>query len=167
VLLQDTILFSGSVAENIAYGRDVSRSDVERAAALAGAAEFIAALPDGYDTVLGPGGVGLSGGQRQRLGIARVLLRDPPVLILDEPTTGLDAAREQRVLAGIASLMRGRTTVLITHSMSLARQADLVAVLENGRLVEVGEPDTLLAARSKFQDLWLTQLQHEVVEGRA
>jgi ATP-binding cassette, subfamily B, bacterial len=167
VLLQDTILFSGSVAENIAYGRDVSRSDVERAAALAGAAEFIAALPDGYDTVLGPGGVGLSGGQRQRLGIARVLLRDPPVLILDEPTTGLDAASEQRVLAGIASLMRGRTTVLITHSMSLARQADLVAVLENGRLVEVGEPDTLLAARSKFQDLWLTQLQHEVVEGRA
>jgi ATP-binding cassette, subfamily B, bacterial len=167
VLLQDTILFSGSVAENIAYGRDVSRSDVERAAALAGAAEFIAALPDGYDTVLGPCGVGLSGGQRQRLGIARVLLRDPPVLILDEPTTGLDAASEQRVLAGIASLMRGRTTVLITHSMSLARQADLVAVLEDGRLVEVGEPDTLLAARSKFQDLWLTQLQHEVVEGRA
>jgi ATP-binding cassette, subfamily B, bacterial len=167
VLLQDTILFSGSVAENIAYGRDVSRSDVGRAAALAGAAEFIAALPDGYDTVLGPGGVGLSGGQRQRLGIARVLLRDPPVLILDEPTTGLDAASEQRVLAGIASLMRGRTTVLITHSMSLARQVDLVAVLEDGRLVEVGEPDTLLAARSKFQDLWLTQLQHEVVEGRA
>jgi ABC-type multidrug transport system fused ATPase/permease subunit len=96
-----------------------------------------------------------------------VLLRDPPVLILDEPTTGLDAASEQRVLAGIASLMRGRTTVLITHSMPLARQADLVAVLEDGRLVEVGEPDTLLAARSKFQDLWLTQLQHEVVEGRA
>ncbi len=167
LLLQDTILFSGSVAENIAYGREVHRSDVERAAALAGAAEFIAALPDGYDTDLGPGGLGLSGGQRQRLGIARVLLRDPPVLILDEPTTGLDAASEQRVLAGIASLMRGRTTVLITHSMALARQADLVAVLEGGRLVEVGEPDTLLSSRSKFQDLWLTQLQHEVVEGRA
>jgi ATP-binding cassette, subfamily B, bacterial len=167
VLLQDTILFSGSVAENIAYGREVSRCDVERAAGLAGAAEFIAALPHGYDTILGPGGLGLSGGQRQRLGIARVLLRDPPVLILDEPTTGLDAASEQRVLAGIASLMHGRTTVLITHSMPLARQADLIVVLEGGQLVELGEPDTLLAARSKFQDLWLTQLQHEVVEGRA
>ena len=142
VLLQDTILFSGTVADNIAYGRNVSRDEVETAAAVAGAAEFITALPAGYDTVLGPGGLGLSGGQRQRLGIARVLLRDPPVLILDEPTTGLDAASERRVLAGIASLMQGRTTLLITHSMTLARSADLVAVVDGGRVVEVGEPST-------------------------
>jgi ATP-binding cassette, subfamily B, bacterial len=155
VLLQDTILFSGTVAENIAYGREVGRAKVEEAAALAGASEFIAALPAGYDTVLGPGGLGLSGGQRQRLGIARVLLRDPPVLILDEPTTGLDAVSERRVLSGIASLMRGRTTVLITHSLSLARSADLVAVMDEGRLVEIDQPDRLLARGSRFRQLWV------------
>jgi ATP-binding cassette, subfamily B, bacterial len=154
VLLQDTILFSGTVAENIAYGREVARVKVEKAAALAGASEFIAALPAGYDTDLGPGGLGLSGGQRQRLGIARVLVRNPPVLILDEPTTGLDAVSERRVLSGITSLMRGRTTVLITHSLSLARSADLVAVMEEGRLVEIDEPDRLLARGSTFRELW-------------
>jgi ABC-type multidrug transport system fused ATPase/permease subunit len=136
----------------------VTRATVENAAVAAGAAEFIAELPDGYDTVLGPGGLGLSGGQRQRLGIARVLLRDPPVLILDEPTSGLDAASEQRVLAGIAALMHGRTTVLITHSMTLACQADLVAVLDEGHLVEVGEPSRLLSTGSQFRHLCTTQL---------
>jgi ATP-binding cassette subfamily B protein len=158
VLLQDTILFSGTVAENIAYGREVTRTNVEEAATAAGAAEFIEALPEGYDTVLGPGGLGLSGGQRQRLGIARVLLRDPPVLILDEPTTGLDATSERRVLGGISSLMRGRTTVLITHSMTLARQADLVAVLHEGRIVEAGEPAILLSSGAEFRHLVTTQL---------
>jgi ATP-binding cassette, subfamily B, bacterial len=161
VLLQDTILFSGTVAENIAYGREVGQANVERAAALAGASEFIAALPDGYDTVLGPGGLGLSGGQRQRLGIARVLVRDPPVLILDEPTTGLDAVSERRVLSGIASLMQGRTTVLITHSLTLARSADLVAVMDEGRLVEIDEPERLLARGSTFRQLWARRREGE------
>jgi ATP-binding cassette, subfamily B, bacterial len=157
VLLQDTILFSGTVAENIAYGRQVPVARVAEAAALAGAGEFIAKLPQGYDTPLGPGGLGLSGGQRQRIGIARVLLRNPPVLVLDEPTTGLDAESEERVLAGISSLVEGRTTIVITHSMALARSADLVAVLADGRLVEVGEPARLLTTHSRFRTLWLTQ----------
>ena len=115
---------------------------------MAGAAEFIADLPQGYDTLLGPGGMGLSGGQRQRIGIARVLLRDPPVLVLDEPTTGLDAESERQVLAGIFSLIEGRTTILITHSMTLARSADLVVVMADGRVVEVGHAASeLLATR--------------------
>ncbi len=153
VLLQDTILFTGTVAENIAYGRPASDDAIRLAAGLAGADEFVRALPDGYATLLGPGGTGLSGGQRQRIGIARVLLRDPPVLVLDEPTTGLDAESEARVLAGITSLVEGRTTVLITHSLALARTADLVAVLDQGRLVETGPPEELLARESRFQAL--------------
>lgn len=157
VLLQDTILFSGTVADNIAYGREVPFARVAEAAARASAAEFIAELPEGYDTLLGPGGLGLSGGQRQRIGIARVLLRNPPVLVLDEPTTGLDAESEQRVLDGIFSLMNGRTTLVVTHSMALARSADLVVVLAGGRIVEVGPPRELLERQSAFRLLWLTQ----------
>ena len=111
--------------DNIAYGiaRDAPR-EVEAAARAAAAHDFIAALPDGYDTELGPQGVGLSGGQRQRIGIARTLLRDPPVLLLDEPTTGLDEASERELLDGLRALMAGRTTILITHSPRLARLAD-------------------------------------------
>ena len=157
LLLQDTILFSGTVAENIAYGRRAPLADIRGAAELAGAAGFVAGLADGYDTLLGPGGVDLSGGERQRIGIARVLLRDPPVLVLDEPTSGLDAVTEAHVLSGITSLMSGRTTLMITHSMALARSADLVAVLVDGRLVELAEPATLLGRDSTFRRMWDTQ----------
>jgi ABC-type multidrug transport system fused ATPase/permease subunit len=157
MLLQDTILFSGTVAENIAYGREAPLDQIHRAAELAGAAGFVESLTDGYDTLLGPGGVDLSGGERQRIGIARVLLRDPPVLVLDEPTSGLDAAMEAHVLTGIDSLMRGRTTLMITHSMALASVADLVAVLQDGRLVELGDPATLLARDSQFRRMLTTQ----------
>jgi ATP-binding cassette, subfamily B, bacterial len=157
VLQQDTILFSGTIRENIAYGRIAAAWRIEQCAELAGAMEFINDLPRGLDTVLGPGGAGLSGGQRQRIGIARVLLRDPPVLVLDEPTTGLDALSERRVLDGIFSLMEGRTTIVVTHSLPLARRADEVVVMAGGRIVEVGPPEELLTRRSAFGTLWSTQ----------
>jgi ATP-binding cassette, subfamily B, bacterial len=134
VVLQDTVLFSGTVHDNIAYATDAAREDVIAAARSAAAHEFICGLPDGYDTDLGPQGLALSGGQRQRIGVARTLLRDPPVLVLDEPTTGLDAASETAVLDGLQALMRGRTTILITHSARLARTADRVVELTGGRV---------------------------------
>jgi ATP-binding cassette subfamily B protein len=162
VLLQDTILFSGSVRDNIAYGTDADLATVEEVARAAGALSFIQALPDGFDTMLGPGGVGLSGGQRQRIGIARVLLRDPPVLVLDEPTTGLDAASEALVMAGLNRLVEGRTTILITHSAALARNADQVAVMAAGRVVEYGVPEQLLATDSAFLRLTGTQRRSDV-----
>ena len=156
-VLQETALFSGTVAENIGYGTDASREQVVAAARAAGVHEFVAVLPEGYDTPLGPGGVGLSGGQRQRLAIARSLLRDPAVVLLDEPTTGLDAASERTVVASLERLLEGRTTVLVTHSLRLARRADQVVVLEGGRVVEQGSPRRLLAAPSRFRRLAATQ----------
>jgi ATP-binding cassette subfamily B protein len=130
VVLQDTVLFSGTVHDNIAYATDATRAQVEAVARAAAADEFIRGLPDGYDTDLGPQGAALSGGQRQRIGIARTLLRNPPVLVLDEPTTGLDSAAETAVLDGLKALMDGRTTILITHSQRLADTADRVVDLQ-------------------------------------
>jgi ATP-binding cassette subfamily B protein len=136
VVLQDTVLFSGSVRENIAYGTDATPAQIVDAAKAAAAHDFIQSLPEGYDTELGPQGAGLSGGQRQRIGIARTLLRDPPVIILDEPTTSLDRDSEDAVLEGLDRLMRGRTCLLITHSPRLARTADRILELDHGRIVQ-------------------------------
>ena len=144
VVLQDTVLFSGTVHDNIAYASEATREDVVAAARSAAAHEFICGLPLGYDTDLGPQGVALSGGQRQRIGVARTLLRDPPVLVLDEPTTGLDAASEAAVLDGLQALMRGRTTILITHSQRLADTADRIVELTPHE--PAGELDGLLDA---------------------
>ena len=130
-----------------------TRAAIVDAATTAGAHEFIARLPDGYETKLGPAGIGLSGGQRQRIGIARVLLRDPAILILDEPTTGLDAASEDELMGGLERLMSGRTTLLITHSTGLARRAERVVVVADGRVVEDGPPERLLAELRVFRDM--------------
>ncbi len=157
VLLQDTILFTGSVRDNIAYGTDADMGRIREVTEAAGALRFVQSLPDGFDTMLGPGGVGLSGGQRQRIGIARVLLRNPPVVVLDEPTTGLDAESEVQVMAGLERLIDGRTTILITHSTALARSADHVAVMADGRVVEYDTPQRLLTRDSAFRRLTSTQ----------
>jgi ATP-binding cassette subfamily B protein len=137
VVLQDTVLFSGSVRDNIGYGSDATHEQIVEAAKAAAAHDFICRLPDGYDTELGPQGTGLSGGQRQRLGIARTLLRNPPIIILDEPTTALDPESEAQVMEGLDRLMRGRTCVLITHSAALASTADQIVELDHGRITEV------------------------------
>jgi ATP-binding cassette, subfamily B, bacterial len=141
LVLQDTVLFSGTVAENIAYGVEASPDEIEAAAKAAGAHAFVSQLPEGYETELGPRGIGLSGGQRQRIAIARTLLRDPAVLVLDEPTTGLDAESEAQVLDGLSSLMRGRTTIIISHSPRLLEHADRVVSIADGRLVPEDAPD--------------------------
>jgi ATP-binding cassette subfamily B protein len=144
VVLQETVLFTGTVEENIAYGTDATHEQVVAAARAVVAHEFIRELPRGYDTRLGPQGVGLSGGQRQRIGLARTLVRDPRILVLDEPTTGLDADSEAQVIAGLRALMRGRTTIVMTHSMSLADGADQIVRLDGGRIVAHGAPAEML-----------------------
>jgi len=153
LVLQDTVLFTGDITENISYGHEAPAAKVIAAAKAAGAHAFITQLPEGYDAALGPRGVGLSGGQRQRIAIARTLLRDPPVLVLDEPTTGLDAEAEAHVLRGLDVLMRGRTTILITHSLALAQKADRVVVVDKGRVVQEGPPNELLAEHGPFRRL--------------
>ena len=152
-LLQDTALFSGTIAENIAYAVDATPDEIVSAAKAAQAHDFVQALEQGYETELGADGAGLSGGQRQRIGIARVLLRDPAILVLDEPTTGLDATTESELLESLDELQRGRTVLLITHSIALARRADRVIVLEEGRVVDQGAPDDLLARVGLFREL--------------
>lgn len=159
VVLQETLVLHASVRENIAYARpDASDAEVERAARTADAQEFIAALPGGYDCIVGQKGRLLSGGQRQRLAIARAILRDAPVLLLDEPTTGLDAASERRVVAPLFKLMAGRAAILVTHDLGLAALATRVLVLARGRVAQEGTPAELLARPGPYA--WSYQLQH-------
>jgi ATP-binding cassette subfamily B protein len=142
LVLQDTWLFQASIHDNIAYGRpEASRADVERMARAAHAHDFIQRLPEGYDSVVGPRGATLSGGQRQRIAIARAMLRDAPILILDEPTTGLDPHTEALVLAALKRLMVGRTTIVIAHGAAPLTGADQILVIDRGRVVERRLPE--------------------------
>ncbi len=146
IVTQDTFLFHDTVEYNIAYGRpDATREDVERAARLAQAHDFIVALPEGYATSVGERGVKLSGGQRQRLAIARAFLKDPPILILDEATSDLDAESEFLVQQALSDLMKGRTVLVIAHRLATVKNADRVLVVHGGRIAEMGTHDSLMA----------------------
>jgi ABC-type multidrug transport system fused ATPase/permease subunit len=155
LLLQETLIFDGSVQDNIAFGRpDASDAEIVAAARAADAHDFITSLPAGYDTPLGQQGRRLSGGQRQRIAIARALIRDAPVLVLDEPTTALDAPSSARILAPLRRLMKGRTTIIISHSLATIRAATTVLVLDEGRIVERGPFDELIARGVAFPRLF-------------
>ncbi len=155
IVTQESVLFHDTVHENIAFGQPggASREDVERAARVANAHDFIAALPRGYDTVIGDRGHTLSGGQRQRLTIARAVLRDPQVLILDEATSNLDTESERLVQEALQQLMRGRTALVIAHRLSTVQHADRIVVLQDGRVVEEGRHEELMAGAGAYRKL--------------
>jgi ATP-binding cassette subfamily B protein len=158
VVLQDTLLFAASARDNIAYGApDSTPEAVEAAARLANAHDFIQALPQGYDTVLGERGITLSGGQRQRIAIARAAIRKTPLLVLDEPATGLDGDNERAVLKALRRLARGRTTFVITHDLQVAARADRIFYLDRGRVLESGTHAELMAAGGSYATLYRQQ----------
>ena len=155
VLLQETLVFDGTVRENIAYGKPgATEEEIEAAARAADAHDFIAALPEGYDTLVGQKGRLLSGGQRQRLAIARAMVRDAPVLVLDEPTTGLDAESGEKVMRPLRRLMSGRATVVISHNLMTVREASEIVVLEGGRVAERGSHADLLDRDGAYARLY-------------
>jgi ATP-binding cassette subfamily B protein len=155
MLMQEALILHGTVRENIAYARPEATDEAIVAAALAaGADEFVRRLPDGYDTLLGERGRTLSGGQRQRIAIARALLADAPVLILDEPSTGLDVVARSELLPPLRRLMRGRTTIIISHDLLTVRDADRIAVLEDGQIRATGSHDELLSEGGIYERLW-------------
>ena len=145
IVLQDPVLFQGSIAENLRYGRlDATPQEIEEAARAAHAHEFIAHLPRGYDTPIAEAGGGLSGGERQRLSVARAIIKNAPILILDEPTSSLDAISEEIVFAALRRLRAGRTTIVIAHRLSTVRDADRILVLDGGRIAAQGRHEELL-----------------------
>ena len=154
VLQQDVFIFADTIRENIRYGRpDATDDEIVEAAKRAEIHEEILALPNGYDTFVGERGVMLSGGQKQRISIARVFLKNPPVLILDEATSALDSVTEQRIQASLDALSEGRTTLIIAHRLSTIRNADRVAVIENNHILEQGKPSELIARGGAFAAL--------------
>jgi len=160
IVQQDVFLFDGSVRDNIAYGRhDATDAEVEDAARRANAHEFIVNLPEQYDTFIGERGVRLSGGQQQRLAIARAILKSPQILILDEATSNLDTESEQLIQASMAELLAGRTTFMIAHRLSTIRRADLILLMEDGRVVERGTHQELMEARGLYHDMVLRQME--------
>lgn len=158
VVPQDGMLFGGSVRDNIAYGRpDATDQTIEAAARVAQIHDFISSLPDGYASRVGERGVTLSGGQRQRLAIARAIVKDAPIVLLDELTTGLDSESEALVIAALARLLEGRTAIITAHRLSTIRRADVVVVLEEGRIVESGSHDRLMALGGRYRNFYELQ----------
>jgi subfamily B ATP-binding cassette protein MsbA len=159
-VLQDTMLFRGTVADNIAYGKpDATREEILQAAELANAREFIEHMPQGFDTMVGDRGLTLSGGQRQRIGIARAIIRDTPILILDEPTAALDAESEGHVIEALERLMKGRTVIMIAHRLSTIRDANQIIVLKDGVVAESGTHERLLSIGGVYAELYQKQFE--------
>lgn len=159
-VLQETVLFRGTIADNIAYGKGTaSREEILAAAKLANADEFIVKMPQGYDTMVGDRGDTLSGGQRQRIGIARAIIRNNPILILDEPTAALDTESERLVIEALTQLMKGRTVITIAHRLSTIRNADKILVLKDGVLAEEGSHDELVARGGVYAELYQAQFE--------
>ena len=164
-VLQESLLFRAPVWQNIAYGRpEATRDEIVRAARLANAHEFIEKLSEGYDTMIGERGVTLSGGQRQRIAIARAIIRNAPILILDEPSSGLDAASEELVFDALARLMEGKTSIVIAHRLATIRRADVIFVINEGRVVESGTHHELLARGGLYAELYEIQFRKEEMD---
>jgi len=162
IVEQDVFLFDGTVAENIAYAaRHATVAEIVNAARVANADEFIDDLPDGYETLIGERGVRLSGGQRQRLAIARAILADPAIFILDEATSNLDSKSERLIQSALATLMRGRTSFVIAHRLSTVRSADRILVLEGGSIIEAGSHEELLALAGSYSEMVELQSMEE------
>jgi ATP-binding cassette, subfamily B, bacterial len=162
LVLQETLLFHGPVWSNIAYGRpDASRGDILRAAMQANAHEFIERLPQGYDTIIGERGMTLSGGQRQRIAIARAVIRNTPILVMDEASAGLDAASEKLVFDALNRLMKGKTSIVIAHKLSTIRSADVIFVIDDGEIIDRGNHIELLRKGGLYAELHELQLQGE------
>jgi ABC transporter fused permease/ATP-binding protein len=160
IVAQEPVLFSGTIRDNIAYGRDgATPEEIETAARDAYAHDFIVGFPDGYDTMIGERGTKLSGGQKQRIALARALIANPRVLILDEATSNLDAESEAAVQGALARLMEGRTTLIVAHRLSTVRDADRIVVIENARIVEMGRHDELMARRGTYHRL----VEHQLI----
>ena len=166
-VLQETLLFRATVAENIAYGKpNATREEIVRAARLANADEFIDRMEDGYDTMVGERGVTLSGGQRQRITIARAIIRDSPILILDEPSAGLDAESEKLVFDALGNLMEGKTSIVIAHRLATVRRADVIFVIDAGMVVEQGTHEELIAQGGLYSRLYELQFKGDEVDNR-
>ena len=158
VVLQDSHLFRMTIRENIAIARpEATEEDIVAAAKAAEAHEFIMSLPRGYDTLLGEGGVGLSGGQKRRLAIARAVLRNTPIVLMDEPTAGLDAASEQAVIKALKRLIQNRTTILVTHQLSTITDFQRIVVMDMGKIIEQGTHEELIRLKQKYWELWQLQ----------
>jgi subfamily B ATP-binding cassette protein MsbA len=157
-VLQETILFEGTVRDNIAYGRaGATEDEIIAASKLADADEFIVKMPKGYDSIVGERGETLSGGQRQRIGIARAIIRNNPILILDEPTAALDTESEQAVVQALQRLMKGRTVITIAHRLSTIRDSDQILVLQGGVVAEQGSHDELMKLGGIYSELYKVQ----------
>ena len=164
VVPQDTVLFNDTILYNIAYGRaDATRDEIEAAAKAAKIHDFVMGLPLGYDTAVGERGLKLSGGEKQRVGIARTLLKNPPILLLDEATSALDTETEREIQAELKAMGQGRTVITIAHRLSTIADADRIVVLEDGVIVEEGTHDALLEQEGRYAHLWHRQETEEQV----